>query len=82
MRDFGKASRFFYCSCSSCITVLDFPKTCISFNGPHGLECQRDLWNETGCVVKGRLYPGKKPNAFSSLNLKYVLLSSSSVHND
>ena len=34
-----------------------FPSACLSFQGPHEVECLQGMWQKSGCVVEGRLYP-------------------------
>jgi len=47
---FEITGRYFY---------VEFPLTCDSFDGPHSLDCYRDLWIEAGCYVTGLAYPGE-----------------------
>ena len=36
---------------------IAFPLTCDTFDGPHSLNCYRDIWKEAGCSDIGLAYP-------------------------
>jgi len=35
-----------------------FPMSCLTYTGPHSLECVGQSWNESDCNANGRAYPG------------------------
>jgi len=34
-----------------------FPDSCISYGGPHSLECVSEIWKDSGCDENGVLHP-------------------------
>nr|XP_026693802.1 uncharacterized protein LOC113474930 [Ciona intestinalis] len=52
---------------------LVFPENCVSYYGPHSIDCLITIWEEVDCKVKGYRYPSilttSDAQALKSLNL-------------
>ena len=36
--------------------LLEFPKGCVKFNGPHNAVCKKQAFLDAGCLEQGRRY--------------------------
>ena len=61
-----------YAAINHLFVGTDYPTGCISFWGPHSLECYRTIWSKTGCVAESAANPVVNPirrTALDRLNL-------------
>ena len=60
--------------------ILEFPKGCEFYNGPHSKDCLVSVWEKIGCLQSGRGNPKNLARRliadYTSLNLRYTLCTS------
>lgn len=53
---------FINSSCSSNFIILEYPRHCMSYFGPHSSDCLDTIWKEDGCLVESSHSPNKLPS--------------------